>query len=589
MHPVAALLLRCRRHAGGLLRARAWRQAGWIALLALCGWAFAAPPPPVIELDARTRGVLPLPGLAQFWIDTSGQLDIDAVARQGDALNWQTVVDEARYPLDGRVLWLRFRAHQQAAADRWFIELMDSGIDRAVLYQRDQDGAWRQQEAGDAVPVPKWPAPGRLPTFALSTRTEQPVDYWLRVEHARVPYSAPIRLISGTPLAASRDQEQFLLGGYFGLLAMVLTLSVALSVAWRDRLMIAYAAYVAVVGIGQLAHLGIGAQYVWPYADGWNRVSTFVMPSMTAIVGLLFIRLLTEPARSSVWLDRAVLGVAALTTALVVLDMAMPLGATYALIGNLLVLVLALAIASMVLAWRRSPDRHLRLAILGFVPLVLLALFPLARTLGLIATSTLTRYGLAMGAALEMPILLYAIATGAASRREARVRATTTTSDALTGLASLRVLQQRLGGALARAEKQGQGFALLVVHLANWKTIAGTHGLQAGERALVLTASRLRAIAGDTDLVARVSEADFAMLLQAPTTRADAVARARRIVGRRRRDAALPARGEALDLRVSLVMLPRKPLDAAAVLRWLLGAARAGQAGSVEDRVRVLG
>ena len=560
-----------------------------LVLLALGRAALAGPPPAVIELDARVRPVVPLPGHAQFWIDSGGQLDIDAVVRQGDALDWRPVLDEARYPLDGQVLWFRFRAHQQSAPQRWFIELMDSGIDRAVLYQRSGDDAWHRQEAGDAVPVPRWPVPGRLPTFSLTTKTEAPVDYWLRVEHARVAYSAPIRLISGTPLAVSRDQEQFLLGGYFGLLAMVLMMALALSIAWRDRLMIGYAAYVASVGITQLAQLGTGAQYVWPYWDGWNRLSTFVAPSLSAVVGLLFIRMLTEPARSSVWLDRAVLAVAALTTTLVLLDIAVPLGATYRLIGDVL-LLLALVAVCMALAWRRSPDRHLRLAILGFMPMLLLALFPLARTLGLIATSGLTRYGLAIGAALEMPILLYAIATGVASRREARVRAAASaTTDALTGLANLRVLTPRLDGALARADKQGSSFAVLVVHVANWKDIAAAHGLQAAERALVLTASRLRRIAGEVDLAARVSEADFAVLLEAPTTRPDAIARARRIVDEGARDSALLAKGDALALRVSVAMLPRKPLNGAAVLRWMLGAARAGRTGPAEDRVRVLG
>ena len=560
-----------------------------VVFLALGSGALAAQAPAVIELDARVRPVVPLPGHGQFWIDDTGQYDIDAVARQGDALDWQPVADETRYVLDGKALWFRFRTHQQTAGQRWFIELRDSGIDRAVLYQRGADGTWQAQEAGDAVPVPRWPAPGRLPTFVLNTQTAAPVDYWLRVEHARVPYSAPIRIVSGTPLAVSRDQEQFLLGGYFGLLAMVLMMAVALSIAWRDRLMIGYAAYVTAVGITQLAQLGTGAQYVWPYWDWWNRLSTFVAPSLSAVVRLLFIRMLTEPARSSVWLDRAVLAVAALTTVLVVVDIAMPLGTTYALIGDVL-LLLALAAVCMALAWQRSPDRHLRLAILGFVPMLVLALFPLARTLGLIATGALTRYGLAIGAALEMPILLYAIATGVASRRESRVRAAAAaTTDALTGLANLRVLTVRLDGTLARAEKQGSSFAVLVVHVANWRDIAAGHGLQAAERALVLTASRLRRIAGEVDLAARVSEADFALLLEAPTTRHDAIARARRIVEGGSRDSALLAKGEALDLRVSVAMLPRKPLNAAAVLRWMMGAARAGKSAAPGERVRVLG
>lgn len=559
-------------------------------LLASAAAATAVPPPAPIELQAEQRTVWPLAGHGQFWIDPTGQLDIDAVARHGDALDWRPVATEVRYTLDGKVLWFRFSTHQTITTERWFIELMDSGIDRAVLYQRGDDGRWLAQEAGDARPVPQWPAPGRVPTFALATKTELPVNYWLRVEHARVPFSAPIRIIDGTPMAISRDQEQFLLGGYFGLLAMVLMLSVALSIVWRERLMIAYALYVTVVGITQLAQLGIGAQYVWPYWDSWNRISTFVGPSLSAVVGLLFIRLLTEPARSSIWLDRAVLAAAFVTAALVIADIVVPVGTTYQLIGDVLVVVLALAVLCMVLAWRRSNDWHLRLAILGFVPLLVLALFPLARTLALISSGPLTRYGLAIGAALEMPILLYAIATGTASRRESRVRAAASaTTDPLTGLANLRVLTLRLDSTLTRAEKQGSGFALLVVHVANWQDIAATHGLQAAERALVLTASRLRRIVGDVDLAARLSEADFAVLLEAPCTRNDAIARARRIVDEGSRDSALLAKGDTLELHVSVAMLPRKPLNAQAVLRWILGAARAAKGSPLDQRVRVLG
>ena len=71
-------------------------------LLAPGSAALAGPPPAVIELDARVRPVVPLPGHAQLWIHSGGQLDIDAVARQGDALDWRPVLDEARYPLTGR-------------------------------------------------------------------------------------------------------------------------------------------------------------------------------------------------------------------------------------------------------------------------------------------------------------------------------------------------------------------------------------------------------------------------------------------------------------------------------------------------------
>ena len=52
-----------------------------------------------------------------------------------------------------------------------------------------------------------------------------------------------------------------------------------------------------------------------------------------------------------------------------------------------------------------------------------MALFPIARGMNLIPISALTRYGLSIGAALEMPILFYALSLRGSRRREAQVRA----------------------------------------------------------------------------------------------------------------------------------------------------------------------
>ena len=61
------------------------------------------------------------------------------------------------------------------------------------------------------------------------------------------------------------------------------------------------------------------------------------------------------------------------------------------------------------LVWIRGDDPHVQLIALGFLPVLVMAVFPLLRGFMLIPVSPLTRYGITMGAAFEMPILFYAL------------------------------------------------------------------------------------------------------------------------------------------------------------------------------------
>ena len=139
--------------------------------------------------------------------------------------------------------------------------------------------------------------------------------------------------------------------------------------------------------------------------------------------------------------------------------------------------------------------------------------------MNLIPVSALTRYGLSIGAALEMPILFYALSLRGSRRREAQVRAAALAhNDALTGLAHTRTLLQRLESALGAAAELKHASALMAVKISNFESIAAEFGRETADKALVVTASLLRRAITDIDLAARVGEHEFALLLEGPTT-----------------------------------------------------------------------
>jgi two-component system, sensor histidine kinase LadS len=527
----------------------------------------ATRPPPIVLTPQHP--VMSLDGRSRYWVDTTQIRTIEQVEATSQTLPWVLRASNGSYNIDGAALWIEFDA-VGSGEQRWFLQLASSGIDRVQLFYRGADGRWVAQEAGDSKPVSQWALPGRFPTFELSP-AGKPVRYWVRIEHARVNFASPIGIYEQSSLLAAREREQLLLGAYFGLAALIALIAAANAVAYRDRNFGVYAFYVALLAIGQLAYLGVGAQHLWDHWLKWNETATFLLPGISSAAGLWFARTITEPARFSKALDLAVWSLLAALLSAVALDSFLASRNSFALVMVLTLIVLAVVVGLILLVWTQGEDPYIRLIALGFVPVIVMALFPVARGLNLIAASALTRYGLSIGAAIEMPILFYALSLRGSRRREAQVRAAALSrNDTLTGLAHNRTLLHRLEGAIARARSLKHACALMAVKISNLDAITAEFGRETADRVLVVTASLLRHAITDIDLAARVSEHGFALLLEGPTTTENAMNRAQQVVASGLRSSnALPP-GTTLKFHIAVALLPDKDLDAPGSMKWLL-------------------
>jgi diguanylate cyclase (GGDEF)-like protein len=102
--------------------------------------------------------------------------------------------------------------------------------------------------------------------------------------------------------------------------------------------------------------------------------------------------------------------------------------------------------------------------------------------------------------------------------------------DALTGLATRLVLQDRLDVALESARRYGAGLALFMVDLDQFKEINDRYGHHMGDEVLRVTADRLTAIVRKSDTVARMGGDEFVVLLNEQGDAQHAAAVAEKIV-----------------------------------------------------------
>jgi diguanylate cyclase (GGDEF)-like protein len=139
--------------------------------------------------------------------------------------------------------------------------------------------------------------------------------------------------------------------------------------------------------------------------------------------------------------------------------------------------------------------------------------------------------------------------------------------DALTGLANRRLFHDRLEQAFLGAERNGNGFALMLLDLDRFKEINDTLGHQTGDAVLEHLAARLKAVARASDTVARLGGDEFALVLQGAADSASALFVAERI--RRALDEPFVVDGMTLQLETSIgiAIVPRHGEDAEQLLK----------------------
>lgn len=94
--------------------------------------------------------------------------------------------------------------------------------------------------------------------------------------------------------------------------------------------------------------------------------------------------------------------------------------------------------------------------------------------------------------------------------------------DELTHLPNRRLFHDRLGTALARAQRQHTRLALLFIDLNRFKQVNDQHGHLAGDRLLQQVARRIAACVRDSDTLARLGGDEFVALLENVSSREDA-------------------------------------------------------------------
>jgi len=467
---------------------------------------------------------------ATAWEDPSGSATLDA-ARAAFASGQGVPNNRSRVmPLGpGRAVWYELALSPVTVPVRAVLTLPIAGLDAVEFHRPDGSGGWRVQRAGDSVPVADWPVRYLQPAFVFTVQPGEPE----RITYMRVRHSHPVA-VSWVLWDASSFNEanktwHLVLGGYVGIMVLVLVLAGIHAVFWRDNIHLYFGVHVILVGLTVLSLTGLAGEYLWPRSPWWNDLASLLLPwAALGWTGLFLRELVAERGRrllSLVLVGQAVICLAGIATLLV--SGRQPIFIFMnAWAASSLLLFLAVAFWY---ALRRPEVGMWVLA--GLAVLSGLALFPVLRNLGLEPPVLATQYGLQLGGVLEIPLVLTGLYFRSRERRDNRLRMhALPRTDPLTGVGTHRVLIERLQQLLERQRRDPQLGAVLRVRVGNLATISNEYGREAAEAAMVRAAECVTRETREGDTTAREQHGDLVLVMDGRMTRDQAIVAGRNII-----------------------------------------------------------
>ncbi|MBA3595689.1 MAG: diguanylate cyclase [Polaromonas sp.] len=498
------------------------------ALLGLSGTASQAQPV-IVLTDAAPVTDLQASGLA--WVDTQAGAAMEQMATGAYSAAMMPMQANTTYRLGARgALWqhYRFRKPVDSRQD-WLLEFPLPLLDQVTLFQRDKNGRWHGQTAGDTVPVSSWPEPGRYAQFQLLLPDNGVHDVYVRIQHA-TPVNIPVHAIASTALRQRLQLDYLVIGVVFGALLLLIVAGATQGWVYSDQAYGWYAVYVTIMALVVATTSGMSGHFFWNNSPVWNNYAQGFLGLIGGSAGLLVVRSLCGITARHRWFDHVVYGTGLAGPVLALAYLVMNRHWGVRLIGIYLVIVVVLSIGIAYAAWRRK-DPVGAWVLAGFAPLSLATLLVVARTFGWVATTWLSQYAFMLSLAVEVPLLLVALNIRSRERHGVEAREQAMAShDALTGLLAKHIFNDRLHQTVTRARRDKEAAAVVYVELVNYGYVKRIHGITVAEQSLLRSVIKLRRILRDVDTVGRVDEARFGLIMEGVSTRDPVTGLAARLI-----------------------------------------------------------
>lgn len=510
-----------------------------------------------------------LQGQVDTWLESSRGASVQDVAKAKDLFTSHTLGLPFEFS-ESNTVWIRLRLQRRPGeTEHWILNAPVPFLDSISLFQRDGNGVWTEQKAGDALAHTEWSRQGLTPAFNLNLTGSAPQEVYLQVRNY-TRADVPLRIATDDVHTQRQADESLALGWILGFLVTFVGLSILRFVQHRAQPDLAALGYTLLVIATVTQINGILNATLWQNLPALANHASRVIAPIAVGGSLLYMRELYSLSIHYHRFDRFLgsVGLAAIVFSMGVLVLD-PLSANQ-MESLIFVVSTGVALTGAVLSWRAG-SLIWRLLVLATAPQSLMVLWLAAEDLDLVLPHWEMRYVSSFFLTLSVPLFAVALSRLTHDRKEREQRTQhLATQDALTGLLTPAAFGIQLEDALQRVHEQHEPVALVLINLVNYSQIVGHFGQSMGEQCELRAVVKLHRVLRDVDPAGRIRSGKFALLLEGIKTRNQLNERMVKLIA----SGLMPQAGlepqVPLQFHAACVLLHERPLETASAIETLL-------------------
>lgn len=488
-----------------------------IVLFAACaaGSLSAAPLVPIDRLPYdRAQEGRDLRGAFEYALVPQGDVDPDKVWGMPSSAFTASRLGQALEIPAGQMMLVRVELRVERARNPDYLQLPSPRLDRARMWARAEGFAWQTGEAGDRVPISRWPFGGPFPSFELPDNNGR-MQIILAIEQ-RGSLRVPVQWMPDVGYRSQRLNNAFTFGALTGLAFALALICGLATLLLRRRAFAAMCAYTVLTGLSIAASNGYATVYLWPESPQWSDPSKAFLGILltSALLPLVALVLQVHVRRALWWRGALAWGIGGLVYAVLQASVLPAEWRTFANLGYAIG-TLALAAALALHGLLRS-DAMARWALVG-IGLITAAtalnyadLFDVVNVLGVSIANAVLRLGFIV-IMLAVVVQRHRFGRDVLSRHMTGVE-----RDALTGLLSRQGLEREVArmARLQDPENAEDQAGVIVCDLPRLESVRAEVGGNVCERMLVRYAYVLqRNLHDDSAVIGRIGEGRFAAVM----------------------------------------------------------------------------
>jgi len=352
--------------------------------------------------------------------DSAGQLtlsDVQQPARAAQFVRGDQLPTNMEHP--GAAYWMRIIVHARGAlAQHWYLEMFDSHLNDIVFYPlTNSEGGAVHTGADQRLGSRKFPYKNFL--FRLALEPNETHTYYLRLNsNSKTSYLS--RLRTEQPLAVHFQTEYGLLGGFYGILLIMVVYNLCLYLFIGEQTYLRYVLYVLSCSLVFLSEDGLGFQYLWPDFPSLNQLVIACSPILLLLTFSYYARQFLDAPQRLAHYDQWVRRVVLVSVGVLLLD-TMWLHSGWGFWFYLL--PYGMLYYAAILSWRRGL-RPARFFLLAHALVAISVGFLILRKLGINTfTNTATVYSMNVAFVIEVVVLSYALGEKIKGIKDATIRA----------------------------------------------------------------------------------------------------------------------------------------------------------------------